>query len=112
MDSEEALTQAQLADAVIYPVVVMPITNDAGRNIGGENALTFMAEGTGGRTFLPTVGAQLDQAFSDIISELRTQYLLAFYPHNVPLTKERFHKLAIHLRPAGIAGIRAQRLLW
>ena len=39
MDLKKALAAAQLADAVIYPVVVIPITNDAGRNIGGENAL-------------------------------------------------------------------------
>ena len=94
---KKALTQAQLADAAIYPIVVMPITNDAGRNIGGENALTFMAQGTGGRTFLPTVGAQLDKAFADIITELRTQYMLGFYPHNVPLTKDRFHRLEVRL---------------
>ena len=92
---KQALEATQLADAVIYPVVVMPITNDAGRNIGGENALTFMAEGTGGRTFLPTVGAELDRAFSEIIDELRTQYLLGFYPKNVPLTKDRFHHLEV-----------------
>jgi Ca-activated chloride channel family protein len=84
---------------VIYPVVVMPITNDAGRNIGGENVLTFMAQGTGGRTFLPSVGAQLDKAFNDIITELRTQYLLGFYPRNAPLTKERFHKLEVRVKP-------------
>jgi Ca-activated chloride channel homolog len=98
VDLKKALAQMQLADAVIYPVVVMPITNDAGRNIGGENALTFMAEGTGGRTFLPTLGAELDKAFSDIINELRTQYLLAFYPRNVPLSKDRFHKLSIRVK--------------
>jgi Ca-activated chloride channel family protein len=92
---QQALAAVQLADAVIYPVVVIPITNDAGRNVGGENALKFMADGTGGRTFLPTLGAQLDRAFNDIISELRTQYLLGFYPRNVPLTKERFHKLQV-----------------
>lgn len=92
---KQALEATQLADAVIYPVVVMPITNDAGRNIGGENALTFMAEGTGGRTFLPTVGTELDRAFSEIIDELRTQYLLGFYPKNVPLTKDRFHRLEV-----------------
>ena len=45
----KALEAAQLADAVIYAIVVMPITNDAGRNIGGEHALEFMAKGTGGR---------------------------------------------------------------
>jgi len=101
-DLKKALEAAQLADSVIYPVVVIPITNDAGRNIGGENALTFMAQGTGGRTFLPTLGAELDRAFNDIIEELRTQYLLGFYPRNVPLTKERFHKLEVRVRRADL----------
>jgi Ca-activated chloride channel family protein len=96
-DVHAALEAAQLADAVIYPVVVMPITNDAGRNIGGEHALQFMAEGTGGRPFLPSLGAQLDKAFAEIITELRTQYLLAFYPHGAPLTKDRFHKLEVRV---------------
>ena len=95
---KQALEAAQLADAVIYPVVVMPITNDAGRNIGGENALKFIADGTGGRTFLPAVGAELDRAFEEIIDELRTQYLLGFYPRNVPLTKDRFHKLEVQVK--------------
>ena len=98
-DSHQALKDAQLADAVIYPVVVMPITNDAGRNVGGENALTWIAQGTGGRTFLQTsTAAQLDKAFADIISELRTQYLLGFYPHGVPLTKNPFHSLEVRPR--------------
>ncbi len=98
MDLKKALAAAQLSDAVIYPVVVIPITNDAGRNIGGENALKFMADGTGGRTFLPSLGAELDRAFSDIIDELRTQYLLAFYPRNAPLTKDPFHKLEVRVK--------------
>src|ERR1039458_3523084 len=83
--------------AVICAIVVMPITNDAGRNIGGEHALEFMADGTGGRCFQPTVGAELDKAFTSIITELRTQYLLAYYPQNVPLNKDRFHKLAVRV---------------
>ncbi len=98
IDSHRALEAAQLADAVIYPVIVMPITNDAGRNIGGEHALEFMAEGTGGRTFLLSEGPQLDHAFSSIIAELRTEYLLGFYPHDVPLTKDSFHKLEVRLK--------------
>ena len=96
-DLHAALQSAQLADAVIYPVVVVPIANDAGRNIGGEHALEFMAEGTGGRSFLPSLGAELDKAFGEIITELRTQYLLAFYPHNVPRGKDRFHKLEVRV---------------
>jgi Ca-activated chloride channel family protein len=93
----KALEAAQLADAIIYAIVVMPITNDAGRNIGGEHALDFMANGTGGRCFLPTVGAELDKAFNAIVTELRTQYLLGYYPRNVPLNKDRFHKLEVRV---------------
>jgi Ca-activated chloride channel homolog len=95
---KEALEAAQLADAVIYPVVVLPITNDAGRNIGGEHALKFIADGTGGRAQYPALGAELDRAFTDIVTELRTQYMLGFYPQNVPLTKERFHKLEVRVK--------------
>lgn len=97
-DTHQALEAAQLADAVIYPVIVMPITNNAGRNIGGENALTFMAERTGGRTFLPNLGRQMDKAFDDIITELRTEYYMAFYPQGVPPAKERFHALKLQVR--------------
>jgi Ca-activated chloride channel homolog len=94
-DYHQALESAQLADAILYPVLVVPITNDAGRNIGGENALTTLAAGTGGRVFTPNLGAQLDRAFDDILRELRTQYLIAFYPKDVPPTKDRFHTLNV-----------------
>ena len=97
-DVHQALEEAQLADAVIYPIVVVPITNEAGRNMGGEHALQFLAENTGGRTFFPAIGAALDKAFGDIIAELRTQYLLGFYPHDVPLTKNRFHTLEVRVK--------------
>lgn len=97
-----ALESAQLADAVIYPILVVPITNDAGRNIGGENALATMAAGTGGRVFVPTLGAELDRAFTEIIQELRTQYLLAYYPHDVPLTKSRFHSIQVRVARPGL----------
>ncbi len=91
----QALEAAQMADAVIYPVLVVPITNDPGRNIGGENALTLLAQGTGGRVFAPSLGPALDQAFADILRDLRTQYLLGYYPRNLPPAKERFHRLDI-----------------
>ena len=93
----DALEAAQRADAVIYSILVMPITSDAGRNIGGENALTTLGQSTGGKVFLPSIGAELDRAFADILRDLRTQYLVGYYPKNVPLTKNRFHSLKIEL---------------
>lgn len=93
----QALQSAQMADTVLYPILVMPITSDAGRNIGGENALTSLAAGTGGRVFAPSIGEALDAAFTDILRELRTQYLLAYYPKNVPAAKDRFHRLTVQV---------------
>jgi Ca-activated chloride channel family protein len=94
----QALQTAQMSDVVMYPVLVMPITNDAGRNIGGENALTTLAAGTGGRVFTPSASAELDRAFEDILRELRTQYLIGYYPRDVPPAKDRFHTLKLEVR--------------
>lgn len=96
-DFHKALQAAHQADAVIYSILVMPITNDAGRNVGGENALTQFATGTGGRVFMPTVGPELDKAFATILRDLRTQYLIGYYPKAVPLTKNRFHTVKVTL---------------
>jgi Ca-activated chloride channel family protein len=96
-DFHQALESAQRADAVMYPIVVIPIANSAGRNIGGENALTTLAAGTGGRVFRPSSAPELDRAFSDILRELRTQYLIGYYPKDVPPTKDRFHTLKVTL---------------
>jgi Ca-activated chloride channel homolog len=101
-DFHAALESAQLADCSIYPILVVPIENDAGRNVGGENALTGLAQGTGGRVFVPTLGAAMDRAFDQIIRELRTQYFLGFYPKNIPLTKDRFHRLDVQVKRPGL----------
>ena len=79
----DALASAQKADAVFYPIVVVPITNPAGRNLGGEHALETLAQSTGGRSFYPTVN-ELDRTFADILRELRTQYLIGYYPRAAP----------------------------
>jgi Ca-activated chloride channel family protein len=94
----DALEAAHLADVVVYPILVVPITNNAGRNTGGENALTQIARDTGGRVFEPAVGAQLDQAFTDILHDLRTQYVIGYYPHDLPKDAPRFHLVRVEMK--------------
>jgi len=93
----DAFESAQSADAIIYPVLVIPITNDAGRNLGGERALDTLASGTGGRVFQPMGAAELDEAFTQILRDLRTQYLVAYYPRNLPADAPRFHLVRVEL---------------
>ena len=104
-DFHQALEAAQLAEVSVYPVVIVPITNDAGRNIGGEHALTTIAERTGGRIFLPSSSAGLEGAFRDLIRELRTQYMIGYYPHDVPPSRNRFHTVKVELSRPGLRAI-------
>jgi Ca-activated chloride channel family protein len=101
-DFHGALKAAQLADAVIYPIVVVPISNDAGRSTGGENALITMAQRTGGRAFFPDAGPALDAAFAEVLRDLRTQYFLGFYPKDVPRARDPFHRLDVRVRKPGL----------
>lgn len=94
---QDALAAAQRSDVVMYPIVVVPIAADAGRNLGGEHALATLAAATGGRIFYPDSYEHLNDAFSDIIEELRTQYLIGFYPKDVLKQPQRFHPISIQL---------------
>jgi Ca-activated chloride channel family protein len=80
VDYKEALRAAQEAEAIIYSVIIVPIESSAGREIGGEHALIQLSDDTGGKYYYATSTTQLDDAFGKISDELRTQYLLAYYP--------------------------------
>jgi Ca-activated chloride channel family protein len=97
----QALEMAHSADTVVYPILVVPIANAVGRNVGGENALEMLATGTGGRVFYPSGAKELDRSFAAILADLRTQYLLGYYPRNLPYTKERFHPVRVELTRPG-----------
>jgi Ca-activated chloride channel family protein len=80
IDYKEAARAAEEAEALVYSIIVVPIENSAGRETGGEHALIQFSEDTGGKYYYATSMAQLDDAFRKISDELRTQYLLAYYP--------------------------------
>jgi len=94
----DALEAAQKADAVIYPIIVVPISNDAGRNIGGEHTLRQFASNTGGRVFFPSDAAGLDKAFEEILLDLRTQYMLGYYPKDLPKDAKVFHEVKVNVK--------------
>jgi len=77
---KEALRAAQESEAIIYSIIIVPVEADAGRDTGGEHALIQISADTGGKYYYATSAAQLDEAFHKISDELRTQYLLAYYP--------------------------------
>jgi len=89
----QALEEALRNEVMIYSIIDVPIEASAGRDTGGEHALITLAEQTGGKYFYVDAGG-LDKAFAQVSDDLRTQYLIGYYPHNqVPGTI--FHRLTI-----------------
>jgi len=80
VDYKEAVRAAEEAEALVYSIIIVTIEASAGRETGGEHALIQLSEDTGGKYYYATSTGQLDDAFHKISDELRTQYLLAYYP--------------------------------
>lgn len=76
----EAVRAANLSEALVYCVIVVPVAADPGRDVAGEHALIQIAHDTGGKSYYADSPAALDSAFQQISKEIRTQYLLAYYP--------------------------------
>jgi len=91
---QQAVRAAEEAEALVYSIIVVPIENSAGRETGGEHALIQLSEDTGGKYYYATSTAQLDDAFHQISEELRTQYLLAYYPSQ-RLSNSQFRRIQV-----------------
>lgn len=102
VDYKEAIRAALQAEAILYSIIVVPIEASAGRDTGGEHALIQLSADTGGKYFYATSVPQLDEAFHQISDELRTQYLLAYYPSQ-RLSDSEFRRIQVSVNglPAG-----------
>jgi len=100
---KEALRAAQESEAIIYSIIIVPIEASAGRDTGGEHALIQISEDTGGKHYYATSLPQLDDAFQKISDELRTQYLLAYYPTQ-RFSDSDFRRIQVNLTSAPAGG--------
>ncbi len=108
VDYKEAARAAEEAEALVYSIIVVPIENSAGRETGGEHALIQLSDDTGGKYYYATSTSQLDDAFRQISDELRTQYLLAYYPSQRTSTSQ-FRRIQVAITgPAEAAAYRVR----
>ncbi len=89
----QALEEALRNEVMIYSIIDVPIAASAGRDTGGEHAMITLAEQTGGKYFYVDEGG-LDKAFAQVSDDLRTQYLIGYYPHN-QVPGNIFHRLTV-----------------
>jgi Ca-activated chloride channel homolog len=81
---DDARRTAVAAGTLLYTIVIRPVKNENGRNTAGEHALITITDSTGGAMFILDDMSQLDEMFDRINRELRTQYLLGYYPQPTP----------------------------
>jgi len=89
----QALEQALRGEVMVYSIIDVPTEASAGRDTGGEHALITLAEQTGGKYFYANEGG-LDKAFARVSEDLRTQYLLGYYPAKQP-PGVTFHRIRV-----------------
>jgi Ca-activated chloride channel family protein len=104
---QEALRAAQQSEATVYSIIVVPIEASAGRDLGGEHALIQLSHDTGGKYYYADTLPRLDEAFRQISEELRTQYLLAYYPVR-RIADSDFRKIRVDLKGPGTGGLKAR----
>lgn len=98
VDYPQALDEAIRGEVMIYSLIDLPILNDAGRDTGGEHALITLSQGTGGKYYYAEYG-NLTQAFEKISEDLRTQYLIGYYPV-ARRTESDFRHIQVRLNPS------------
>jgi Ca-activated chloride channel family protein len=92
---DEALEQALRGEVMVYPIIDVPIYASAGRDLAGEHALITLAQQTGGKYYYADTSS-LDRTFAQLSEDLRTQYLLGYYPSNH--SGSGFRSISVKLR--------------
>ncbi len=101
---DQALEAALRNEIMIYSLIDVPIEASAGRDLRGEHALITLAEETGGKSFyLDAEG--LKNSLMKVSEDLRTQYFLAYYPHNQK-AGTNFHHIQVTVPKAPSYNIR------
>jgi VWFA-related protein len=97
----QAIEQAQKADALIYSIYYVDRRGNFGRSGGGENNglsdLEAMSRETGGRVYKVNDDLPLSKVFDEIQEQMRSQYSLA-YKSNQPAAPGQFRRVEIKMR--------------
>jgi Ca-activated chloride channel family protein len=89
----DALEHALRNQVMIYSLIDVPIEASAGRDTGGEHTLITLSRQTGGKYFYVNQSG-LNATFKQVSEDLRTQYLIGYYPQK-QLPGVDFHRITV-----------------
>jgi VWFA-related protein len=96
---QQAIDSAQRSDTVVHVLLVSnPWQYLYAGGYSGEGVAKKLAEQTGGRLIRVTNGKELDKAFKELAQELRSQYVIGYYPTNAARDGS-FRKIKVETTP-------------
>jgi VWFA-related protein len=98
---KDAIEAAQRADTVVHFILIAEPGAYGMLGYNGGSVAKKIAEETGGRVIDANGGKRLDEAFDQISEELRSQYVLGYYPTN-PAHDGTFRKIRVETTKTGL----------
>ena len=96
---EQAIDSAQRSDTVVHVLLISnPWQYLYAGGYSGERVARKLTEQTGGRLIRVTSGKELDKAFKELAQELRSQYVIGYYPTNAARDGS-FRKIKVETTP-------------
>ncbi|MBI1872298.1 MAG: VWA domain-containing protein [Acidobacteria bacterium] len=105
LDTASWLTEAQLqaaasrGNSLLYVVGLAP-PGPGQKRSGSESFLAKLADLSGGRVWHAESSDWLKRAFLEVLADIRTRYMLTYYPTNVPL--DGWHALTVRVARQGL----------
>ncbi len=106
---DAARDAAVRSGAMLYTILIRAVRSENGRNTAGEHALDTIIDSTGGATLPVYSPGQFGPTFSRINEELRTEYLLGYYPDPEPAPGS-YHQIRVRLALSGAENAAKYRL--
>jgi Ca-activated chloride channel family protein len=106
---DQARNAAVRSGAMLYVILIRAVRSVNGRNTAGEHALDTVIASTGGATLPVYSSDQFGPMFSRVGEELRTEYLLGYYPDPEPVPGS-YHQIRVWLAHSGAPGAAKYRL--
>ncbi len=101
MKLQDAIEAAQRADTVVHVILIADPVQYGFGGYSGSSVAKKLADETGGRVIDARSGKKIQEAFDQISEELRSQYVLGYYPTNT--TRDgAFRKIRVEARQSGL----------
>ncbi len=98
---QDAIEAAQRADTVAHVILIAEPAVYGFGGYSGAGVAKKLADETGGRVIDARSGSKIQEAFDQISEELRSQYVLGYYPTNTA-RDGTFRKIRVETRGSGL----------